>query len=93
MVVESILEMVMGILELEEEEHKLVVGGEEEEEEEQQEEYLASLSKSLPLEFLKQKESEHKLSSKSDLLPLLSSLSSTRWKGKKYYSLIRVLAL
>jgi hypothetical protein len=73
MVVESILEMVMGILELEEEEHKLVVGGEEEEEE-----YLASLSKSLPLEFLKQKESEHKLSSKSDLLPLLSSLSSTR---------------
>jgi hypothetical protein len=76
MVVESILEMVMGILELEEEEHKLVVGGEEEEEE--QEEYLASLSKSLPLEFLKQKESEHKLSSKSDLLPLLSSLSSTR---------------
>jgi hypothetical protein len=76
MVVESILEMVMGILELEEEEHKLVVGGEEEEEEEQ-EEYLASLSKSLPLEFLKQKESEHKLSSKSDL-PLLSSLSSTR---------------
>jgi hypothetical protein len=77
MVVESILEMVMGILELEEEEHKLVVGGEEEEEEEQ-EEYLASLSKSLPLEFLKQKESEHKLSSKSDLLPLLSSLSSTR---------------
>jgi hypothetical protein len=82
MVVESILEMVMGILELEEEEHKLVVGGEEEEEEEEQEEeqeeYLASLSKSLPLEFLKQKESEHKLSSKSDLLPLLSSLSSTR---------------
>lgn len=73
MVVESILEMVMGILELEEEEHKLVVGGEEEEEE-----YLASLSKSLPLEFLKQKESEHKLSSKSDLLPLLSSFSSTR---------------
>lgn len=69
MVVESILEMVMGILELEEEE-------------EQQEEYLASLSKSLPLEFLKQKESEHKLSSKSDLLPLLSSLSSTRWKEK-----------
>jgi hypothetical protein len=79
MVVETILEMVMGILELEEEEeHKLVVGGEEEEEEEEQEEYLASLSKSLPLEFLKQKESEHKLSSKSDLLPLLSSLSSTR---------------
>ncbi len=38
MVVESILEMVMGILELEEEEHKLVVGGEEEEEEEEQEE-------------------------------------------------------
>lgn len=72
MVVECILEMVMGILELEEEEDKLVVGGEEEEE------YLASLSKSLPLEFLKQKESEHKLSSKSDLLPLLSSLSSTR---------------
>jgi len=77
MVIESILEMVMGILELEEEEHKLVVGGEEEEEQ-QQEEYLASLSKSLPLEFLKQKESEHKLSSKSDLLPLLSSFSSTR---------------
>jgi hypothetical protein len=43
MVVECILEMVMGILELEEEEDKLVVGGEEEEEE-----YLASLSKSLP---------------------------------------------
>ncbi len=42
MVVECILEMVMGILELEEEEDKLVVGGEEEEE------YLASLSKSLP---------------------------------------------
>jgi hypothetical protein len=56
MVVESILEMVMGILELEEEEEdKLVVGGEEEEEE-----YLAYFSKSLPLEFLKQKESEHK---------------------------------
>jgi hypothetical protein len=46
MVVESILEMVMGILELEEEE--------------EEEEYLAYLSKSLPLEFLKQKESEHK---------------------------------
>jgi hypothetical protein len=44
MVVECILEMVMGILELEEEEDKLVVGGEEEEEEE----YLASLPKSLP---------------------------------------------
>jgi hypothetical protein len=44
MVVECILEMVMGILELEEEEDKLVVGGEEEEEEE----YLASLSESLP---------------------------------------------
>ncbi len=82
MVVESILEMVMGILELEEEE-----------EEEEEEEYLASLSKSLPLEFCKQQESEYKLSSKSDLLPLPIRFFFHKVKRKKYYSLILVFAL